>query len=227
MTSSVTGPSGSMSPDALLAYCQMQLDDLDDQTASQMNLQEMQLQERTAVENVQTTLETFGTTGPTTGPQMDQCIAAFQTAIASLPTGDPMAAQLTSQMDQMTSKYGYQAAYTSLPATQSVAYSGAAAQLHPDAGTASGAAPPSTTGGASAQPTYHPSVLTSPPTNDDWAGTTGALGNLADGIKSQSEIDMLTLQDLVSQRQQAVELATGMMTKEDETLEDGAKAIGQ
>jgi len=38
---------------------------------------------------------------------------------------------------------------------------------------------------------------------------------------------MLSLQDLVSQRQQVVELATGMMSKEDQALEDGAKAIGQ
>ncbi len=38
---------------------------------------------------------------------------------------------------------------------------------------------------------------------------------------------MLTLQDLVSQRQQAVTLASGMMSKQDQTLEDEAKAVGQ
>jgi len=53
------------------------------------------------------------------------------------------------------------------------------------------------------------------------------MGNLADSIKSNAEMQMLSLQDLVSQRQQVVELATGMMSKEDETLTDGAKAIGQ
>ena len=65
------------------------------------------------------------------------------------------------------------------------------------------------------------------PANNDWQGTTGALSNLSDNIKSDSEVQMLQLQDLVSERQQVVEQMTGMMTKEDQTLEDGAKAIGQ
>jgi hypothetical protein len=38
---------------------------------------------------------------------------------------------------------------------------------------------------------------------------------------------MLQLQDLVSQRQQAIQLCSGIMSKTDETLEDQAKAIGQ
>jgi hypothetical protein len=45
-------------------------------------------------------------------------------------------------------------------------------------------------------------------------------------IKSNAEIEMLKLQDLVSQRQQAVSLSCGMMSKEDSSLEQLAR-LGQ
>ncbi len=195
----VTNPEASagvtaMSPDALLAYCQMQLGSLDDQMTTQINAQDLALQQRTAVQNVETTLEGYGDTGPKTVGELAKCSAAFDTAIAQLPPGDPVARELATQQAAMNTKYG-------------------------GASMLSG-----TLGGDDAGDS---APLGSPPANDDWKGTIDTVDNLNQDIKSGAEIQMLQLQDLVSQRQQAVEQATGMMSKEDQTLEDAAKAIGQ
>ncbi len=183
-----------MSADALLAYCQMQLGSLDDEMTIQIKAQNLALQQRTAVESVQTALESFGTSGPQTNGDLNKCSAAFDAAIAKLPAGNPVAAQLSAQEQQMTSTYAETPA-SALPFISAVI---------PDA-----------------------ARLANSPQNDDWQGTTQAVGNLSDDIKSGAEIQMLQLQDLSSQRQQAVEQATGMMTKENDTVDDAAKAIGQ
>jgi hypothetical protein len=219
-----------MSPDSLLAYCQIQLGDLDDQVTSQMNAQQLSLAERTAVQNVQTTFESFGDqgpSGPNAGDQMHTCVVAIQNAINQLPAGDPVAAQLQALGNQMVAQYGYEEHTTESPAAAAAPLvNAAAAAFAANASLVPGSAPVT----INAAPVPPPTVsyeLTKPPANDDWKGTTDAVGNLADNIKSNAEMQMLTLQDLVSQRQQVVELATGMMSKEDETLTDGAKAIGQ
>jgi hypothetical protein len=49
---------------------------------------------------------------------------------------------------------------------------------------------------------------------------------MADGIKSNSEIQMMQVQNLVSQEQQAVQMASGILSTENQTLEDVAKNIG-
>jgi hypothetical protein len=226
-----------MSPDSLLAYCQIQLGDLDDQVTTQMSSQQLSLEERTAVQNVETTFESFGDqgpSGPNAGDQMHTCVVAIQNAINQLPAGDPVAAQLEALGNQMVAQYGYKE--TDPVASQAVGSPTANLGPPPANGTpatssaplAHGASPVTLPAASPATPSSTPIyTLSNPPKNDDWKGTTDAMGNLADSIKSNAEMQMLTLQDLVSQRQQVVELATGMMSKEDETLTDGAKAIGQ
>ncbi len=219
-----------MSPDSLLAYCQIQLGDLDDQVTTQMNAQQLSLAERTAVQNVETTLESFGDQGPTNGDQMHTCVVAIQNAINQLPAGDPVAAQLAAQGQTMVTDYGYQEIDTAAP--QAAAVTAINGALQTSAAIAAAVPAPFTPTQSLLTPLSVPSPtvtydLSKPPANNDWKATTDAVGNLADNIKSNAEMQMLTLQDLVSQRQQVVELATGMMSKEDETLTDGAKAIGQ
>jgi hypothetical protein len=201
---SYAGDMRRVSPDALLEYCQIQLGGLDSQITDQVNQQNKMLAERTAVEHVQTALENFGTQGPQNRDQMTQCVDAFQKAIASLPTGDPVAAQLQTQCDAMTKQYGYDAGGTP---TAAVVLPIRTLLTNLTFGTQAG--------------------LANPPQNDDWKGTTDALSTLAGDVKSNAEIDMLNLQDLVSQRQQAVQLCSGIMSKTDQTLEAQAKAIGQ
>jgi hypothetical protein len=209
-----------LSPESLLEYCQAQLGDLDQQVATQMNAQQTALAERTAVQNVQQTLESFGDQGPQSGDDMHTCVVAFQNAVNQLPPNDPVADQLVAQGNAMVTKYGYRDTIDASPSavapvlTIPVVEPGSHAVQIPGLSA------------ASTPPPSDPYSLATRPTSDDWKLQTETLGNIADGIKSGAEIQMLTLQDLVSQRQQAVELATGMMSKEDETLDDGAKAIG-
>jgi hypothetical protein len=193
-------PSG-ISPDSLLAYCQAQLGSLDSTMTSDMQIQEQQLSEHNAVTQAANSLtELFGSNGPQSGPQFEQCMAAIDQAAQSLPAGDPVATQLEQFKQQMMTQYDYQPGHTEwLP----IGLNGDQGVIKPV-----------------------PSSITTP-SDGQWAATTAQLSNIASGINSNSQIGMLQLQDLVSQRQQAIEVASGMMTTEDNTLEDEAKAIGQ
>ncbi len=222
VASATTFTAQGMSPDELLEYCQMQLSGLNGEISTQMNQQNLALQEREAVENAQDVIEGFGSAGPQNITDFQTCENAISKAAASLPPGDPVAAQLTQFGQQIAQKYGYTAPQTLTPEQQQTV-SAAHVIVATNGSTAVGfTAPEGTIELAMAQ---H-GALTSPPANNDWQGTTDTLSNMADGIKSGSEIQMLSLQDLVSQEQQAVQLASGMMSTEDQTLESEAKNIG-
>jgi hypothetical protein len=204
-----SGSVAGLSPDALLEYCATQMNGLDDQINTLMGQQETQLSEQEAVESVQTTLEGFGTAGPTTATQMQTCIDSFNTAIAGLPPGDPAAAQLQIQLSAMEQQYGVPGStYVSTLPTVSAMSPFGNGVLTPQQ-------TPQLTNGTFQKPS-----------GNDWTGTTDALGNLASNIKSNAQLQFLSLQDKVSQQQDLVEQATNMMTKEAETLLDQAKAIG-
>lgn len=63
------------------------------------------------------------------------------------------------------------------------------------------------------------------PKDGEWKGTIDGLNKLVDDIKGGAEIQMLELQQLVSQRQTAVSLTTGMMQKLDQTTESIVKNV--
>jgi hypothetical protein len=216
-----------MSPDELLEYCSMQLGGLDTEMTNQMNQQTLELNEREAVESAETALEAFGTAGPQTPAQFQTCENAISKAAASLPPGDPVSAQLTSFGSQIATQYGYTAPQPLTPVEIATLKSQVPLMMINGDGSIkllfSLAPLPQ---GAQALVDTNNGSLTSAPANSDWQGTTDTLSNMADGIKSGSEIQMLTLQDLVSQEQQAVQLASGMMSTENQTLEDVAKNIG-
>jgi hypothetical protein len=230
-----------LSPDALLEYCSTQMNGLDSQINSLMKQQETQLNQEQAVQTVQSTLDGFGSTGPTTGAEMQQCVDAFNTAIKDLGPNDPVAGQLQTQLSAMEAKYGTPGTLTDAQQTQ----------LTSDANTLSAVGPGGValaTSGFTTDNTVLPGGFTAgqvkaaqkdqqalqaqqagsfqAPSGSDWTGTTDAASNLASNIKSNAQLQFLTLQDLVSQQQDAIEQATNMMSKEDNTLLDQAKAIG-
>jgi hypothetical protein len=196
-----------LSPEALLAFLGERLNDIDTQIGDQMKQQTLMMRERQAVQAAQSALNLSGADGPTDGPAMSKVLDAFNQAIAQLDSTDPVSQQLSTFRDSMVTQYGYEPPSAPTPAGSPVS---------------SGHGTPTTLPVATAAPT-----LNKPPQAKDWQATGDALGNIADGIKSSSDIQMLQLQDLISQRQQAVELCNGMMGKEDQTLEDQAKAIGR
>jgi hypothetical protein len=224
-----------MSADSLLAYCQMQLGDLDGQINNQMTAQKTALREREAVQSAQATLGQFGTAGPQTPEEMQQCVTALNNAIAQLPTTDPVVGQLTHFRDQMTSQYGYQAGRELTPDELTQLAQAKATLLSPPDHLEGGARFASSTDlQRQAQDTIDrlqlikAGTFTKPNADiKEWQGTTDALNTVADDIKSSAEIQLLDLQNLVSQRQQAIALCSGILSKTDQSLEDQAKAIGR
>jgi hypothetical protein len=220
---------GSVSPDTLLQFCQIQLSGLDGEVNTQMASQQSQLREREAVEGAQQVLESYGTDGPQSGPEMQKCVDALNKAISQLPTGDPVAKQLSDFRDSITSKYGYtQAQPLSQQETQQMTLDSDTimhANENPsDPGLKAGAA--AAQQDLSRLQAKQAGTFTAPNKDSkEWQGTTDAIANIASDIKSNAELDMLKLQDLVSQRQQMVQLVNGVMGKEDQTGEDLAKAI--
>jgi hypothetical protein len=241
---SLTGATG-LSPEALLAYCQQQLSGLDGEIKTSIDQQNLELREREAAESAQGVLESYGDNGPQDQQGLQNCVDALTKAAASLPKDDPVAAELLSFRDGMASKYGLTQAQPGRALTPDEQAQLAAAEatvnapppkssLFGGSGVVSGALSPQF---AQAQATIN--ALTSiqngtpasydsskKPQNNDWKGTTQTLDNYVGDIKSNAEIQMLSLQDLVSQRQQAVSLATSMMSKEDTSLEQLAH-LGQ
>jgi hypothetical protein len=209
----------SFSPDSLLAYCQGRLGDLDTQINTAMNQQNDGIQERQAIQQAISAMSQFNPGGPQTADQMQTCVSAVNTALQSFPPGDPEGTQLQNALQQMESDYQYVA-----PGTLSQAQQQQLDALQAD---------PST------DPLFAQSTITmlqglkesgqlgSKPTSDQWTATASSFTNVSSDIQSQSEIGFLQMQDLVSQRQQAIELSTGLMNKVDQTLEDQAKAVGQ
>lgn len=224
----------SMSADSLLVYCQGQLDGLDGEISDRMNAQKLKLKEREALENVQQVLGSYGAAGPD-GAGFDRCLAAIDNAAGSLDAGDPVRSQLEAFRSQIIGDYDYKP-----PAVAGGLTPGESATLRADLqkyGTAasdlanSRTTPDDVAALASQlqQLSAKEGSLGNPPTQDNqrWKATTATLDTYVGDIKSDAEIDMLKLQDLVSQRQQAVQLCSGMMGKTDQTLEDQAKAIGR
>ncbi len=220
------------SPDALLEYAATQLNNLGGQIDTLMAQQEQQINQSQAVQSVQTVLSQYAPNGPTNQTEYDQCVQAYQTAINNLPAGDPVAASLTTQLQSMESTCG-QPGQTLTPDQ--------AAQLaSAQATVAQGAPPVSIPGTGEINPLVglymtakeEVSSLTSiqngtfsAPSTAQWAGVSSGLSNLNSSITSNTQLQMLNLQTVVSQEQQATEEATNMMTTENQTLLDQAKAV--
>ncbi len=184
-------------------------------------------------------LEQFGSTGPTSQDDMQKCVDALNKSIDGLPPGDPVAAELKDFKDKMCKDYGFTEGTPGRPLTpkEQKEYDAIKTANDKAGATTKSQKTGSTNSGAAYQHAIEPYVQimsgtqsswdsSKAPKDDEWKGTTDALGTIVGDIKSNSEIQMLQLQDLVSQRQQAVSLASGMMSKEDTSLEQLAR-LGQ
>jgi hypothetical protein len=224
----VEGPTGTsgLSPDALLEYCQSQLGPLDTEIKHSIDHQNLELLERQAAEKAQGVLEQFGDQGPQNVGDMQKCVDALNRAASSLPPGDPVAAELTDFKNNMISQYGFTEAKAGQPLTdaeqQKLAYDESLLK-----GMFSGQLEGEVRDLNKKKDGWSAYLCDSmKPHDNEWKGTCDALGNIVGNIKSNAEIEMLSLQDLVSQRQQAVSLACNMMNKEDTSLEQLAR-LGQ
>jgi hypothetical protein len=204
------------SPDTLLAYCQTRLGDLDDQINGAMNQQQSAINERQAISQAMAALGKFNPGGPQTASDMNTCMTALDAALQSFPPGDPGGAQFQKAIVQMQTDYQYCPPGT-LPPNEQL-------ELDNDVKSSD---PSTATRVNDLDKLQQSGQLLAAPTSDQWTATTSSFSNVSSDIQGQSEMNFLQMQDLVSQRQQAVELATGMLNKVDQTLEDQAKAVGQ
>ena len=101
-SSSQLGNMASLTPDALLAFCNTQLQGIDNQVNTYMAQQNTQLQEKDALQQAQQVLEAAGPNGPQTADQYNQMIGSMQQVVESLPDGDPVKAQIQSLMQTMS-----------------------------------------------------------------------------------------------------------------------------
>ncbi len=221
-------PSG-LSPDALLAYCEMQLDNYGGQISDLMKEQQQQLADQGIVNNLKSQLEQLG--APSDAAHMQTAVQDFQDAINQLPDGDPVKAQLQQECQSMCSQYGYSAG-PPLTANQekfvqaAFAYAdnpndSSALQTLQAMGYDPGLTDTLDTARALQQSAQ--GTLSAAPTSDQWQGTVDDVANIGGNINSQAQIQMLQLQQLASYQQQAVEQAINLMSKEDSTLLDEAK----
>jgi hypothetical protein len=228
------GAVGGMSPDALLQYCQMQMNSLDGQIGDMEKQMQQQTNDEQTVKNLQSQLEQFGSSGPQNPTDMQSAYNAYQQAISSLPQGDPTRGALQQACDQMCKAYQFQPAGTLSAEDQ--------AYLNEDRMIV-------------AQTTDIPNALSDPsgfqdwerkvassanqiqdleakqstgslgtkPDSTSWQGTTDAVGSIASDINSNAQMQMLQLQQLASQQQNATELTIQLLQKADSTLLDIAK----
>jgi len=211
-----------VSADSLLAYCQMQLDGLDGEIKVQTDAQNTALKEREAIQQAQQVLEQFGTDGPQNPTDMQTCYNALGKVIDQLGPNDPAAEQVAQFRDSMCNQYGYKPAR---PLTQAENTELEIDQANEGMGGLMGgvfAANASTLQEISTTGTLGRAPDAS---SKEWSGTTDALDNIAGDIKDGAEIQMLQLQDLVSQRQAAVQLVTNMMSKMDDSTLSIAKNV--
>ena len=195
-----------LSPEMLLEYCGSMLNGLNGQIDTLMSQQQAQINEQQVLGNLQSALGQI-TSPPASQSDMNACVSAYQTAINALPPGDPVATQLQAQLSSFEQQYG------------------AGANTITAAGLKS-ALPDVLDGNVGNVVSDTVKNSATHPSSTQWQAITGQVQTTASTIKSGAQIQFLTLQDLCSQQQDAVEQVTNMMTKENETLLDQAKAIG-
>jgi len=64
-------------------------------------------------------------------------------------------------------------------------------------------------------------------TKEEWKGITGDIHSMLEDVSGNAEINMIQLQSIMSQRQTAVQLTTGMLAKYDEGIKSVIGNIGR
>jgi hypothetical protein len=218
---------GGMSPDALLSYCQMQMDSLNGQIGGLMQQMQQQTNDEQTVKSLQSQLEQFGSNGPGSTDEMQKAYNDYQQAINSMPQGDPTRDALQQACTNMCNAYGFTPAQPltadqqqQLQQLQTFVSTCKTAFLTPT-GFQNEANAQAQIGTLLAQ--QNGSGPTTKPDSTSWQGTTDAVGSIASTINSNAQMQMLEMQNLASQQQNATELSIQLLQKADSTLLDIAK----
>jgi hypothetical protein len=198
--------SSCISPDALMAYCESRMNGIDTQIKSTFDQQQKTNEEQQVLGDALQTLQAFGdgTLDSTTLQQnanADQCKQmelAIESAIQKIRDIDPTSSAIP-QLEALHDKL---------------------------MGTGTGPFPD---GNGNVHGYYDPNYTKSPPDGghteqdsnispEEMKGFIDDLNNINSGLSSNSELQMINLQSLMSQRQTAVELTTNLIQTLDDTM---------
>ncbi len=200
--------SPSLTPDALMAYCQARLDSIDGQVEGTFNEQEVRNGEASAVQQV---------------------IAKFQTYSAGVNSGDSQGASKCTTMELSLSNLiqQIQASDPGFPdlgklehTYNDLLYSGTGPQDATSTTPALQYLDPST---------YPPNKNGTPDnilSSDEMQSAIQSLQGVASDLNSGAELQMIQLQSLMSERQTAVELTTNLVQSLGDQSEKVAENIG-
>jgi hypothetical protein len=199
----------SLSPDALMAYCQARLDSIGSQVQSILKEQELSNGETSALQQVIATFQTYSA-GVNSGDSQgaSKCAtmeAALGGLIDQIKASDPAFADLgkleQTYNDLLYSGTGPQAATATTPALQ-----------YQDESTY----PPNANGARG------DNILST----DEVQGFVQSLQGVASDINSGAQLQMIQLESLMSQQQTAVELTTNLVQSLGDQSEKVAENIG-
>lgn len=199
-----------LTPDTLLQYCAMQLGAIDKQIAEKMTKQREGRSAQAAMGELQRALSKYqqGGLDAANANGRAECLAAYKKAYDAAPP--EMKEKLQQQFDEFYKT--------------TVAQDGMTGKA-PDLATVTDQQLTSfanTVGGRN-----EAGYLVNGADDQEMKRFSDNVGSLSSELGNGAELEMISLQALISQRQMAVQMATNMMSKVNETLQSQVAAIGK
>jgi hypothetical protein len=206
-----------LTPDALMTYCQTRLDGIDAQITTAMTEQQNINSEQSAVQGLLTDLSNDSATAVSgvmdNRTECQNLAKEFESVISNIQAKDPNSSALP-QLEQV---------HDALMATGSGPFTDSSGVFH---GYYNGG-----------DPTAPPTGLTAPSNvrddldgkigSDEFGDFTDALTNVNSSLGSGAELQMISIQSLMSQRTTAIQLTTNILQAYDDGLSKVADNIGK
>jgi hypothetical protein len=229
-----------VSPDLLLSFCQIRMDSVNASIKTSMKEQHIKENQQKALNDFEGVIKQFCPNGPTREEDWATVQAAYAKMQNTLGKDDPICQQCGQVMDDLdkalhTANPKNVADATNLKnsAEQTMTQARDAAERNPNDKGLQDAEQMAINDFNTAN-----DALTKATANPDRGGfaklgdnawtpqAADRVQGVVDDVKAGTELDMIQLQSLVSQRQTIIQLVTGMMNKINETEATAARAVG-
>lgn len=213
------GIPANLDAESLMMYCSSQLNSLDSEISRMMGAQTESLKHKQVLGELEGIMTRHSP--PRSGATFKLIEDSFEEAINQLDPSDPMRGKLEEQWnvirEDMVGVWGNVEAPSSLdhPIFSDVAINHMVGQMEAQRGTM-GETFDGLADGAVSVHSY---------SSEQWAGNTAKITNLKDDASGNSELNMIKMQSIISQRQMAIQLTTNMMSKLDQGEASIAKNI--
>ncbi len=196
----------SLTGESLLLYCQTQLSSYDDTISGFLNEQKLNLARKKGLSGIENTIKKYANHLDQTG--VNDINKAFHTAMDALPPGDPVRGAIQAKADEF---YKQTAPFDANPnLTKQMTFAGTTI-VNPFE-------PKSTVWGMPMTPLPSQQIFLS---SEQVTAYAGDIHSMLDNVNGNAEINMIQLQQVMSQRQTAVQLTTSLLAK----LDEGTKSV--